>query len=473
MKSQNVRGWVCGFTVVCFSFVLMIAGTARAAVETRPNILFILIDDMGAADGGCFGSKFYQTPELDRLAAAGMRFAQAYAACAVCSPTRAAIMTGKYPARLHITDWIPGEGTPRQSRFRVPDWQKHLPLEELTVAEALKARGYVTASIGKWHLGGTNYYPQFQGFDLNLAGGQIGHPASYFWPYGETGASHRVPGLAERGGQNGEYLTDRLTDEALAFMETNRSKPFFLYLAHYAVHAPLMGKTEIIDTFADRPGSLGQSNKVYAAMLKSVDESVGRLMRKLEELQIADRTIIIFTSDNGGAVHLGKPPATANPPLRMGKGYAYEGGLRVPLLVKVPGMTKEGSVCTTPVISYDWFCTLLELAGAPPEATRRATDGISLVPWLRGEQKTSGRDLFWHYPHYWNGKNVTPYSVIRSGAWKLIRFYETDRDELYNLQTDPSEKLDLLKQEPRKAKELSLRLEAWLKQVGAQMPVPR
>ncbi len=454
----------------------MIAGISpaqAATADTKPNILFILVDDMGAADGGCFGSKFYQTPELDRLAADGMRFTQAYASCAVCSPTRSAIMTGKYPARLHLTDWIPGEGTPRQSRFRVPEWQKHLPLEEVTLAEALKTRGYVTAAIGKWHLGGTNFYPQFQGFDLNLAGGHIGHPASYFWPYGEAGASHRVPGLAERGGQKGEYLTDRLTDEALAFIETNRSKPFFPYLAHYAVHAPLMGKPELIDEFADRPGSLGQSNKVYAAMLKSVDESVGRLRRKLDELRLSDRTIIVFTSDNGGAVHLGKPPATANPPLRKGKGYAYEGGLRVPLLVKAPGVTKAGTVCATPVISHDWFRTLLELTGAPAEVSRTAIDGVSLVPLLRGEVRPTERDLFWHYPHYWNGTNVTPYSVVRSGDWKLIRSYEFDRDELYNLRLDPSEERNLLTQEPEKARELSLRLEAWLKQVGAQMPVSR
>ncbi len=475
MKRQNLRGWIRGFTGACSWWLLMIScAAAEVAVgETKPNILFILIDDMGAADGACFGSKFYQTPELDRLAASGMRFTQAYASCAVCSPTRAAIMTGKYPARLHITDWIPGEGTPRQSRFRVPEWQKHLPLEEITLAEALKAQGYTTASIGKWHLGGTNYYPQLQGFDVNVAGGDIGHPASYFWPYGEPGASHRVPGLAERGGQKGEYLTDRLTDEALAFIEANKARPFFLYLAHYAVHAPLMGKPETIEEFADRPGSLGQSNKVYAAMLKSVDESVGRLMKKLEELRLSEHTIVVFTSDNGGAVHFGKPPATANPPLRMGKGYAYEGGLRVPLLVKAPGITKAGSVCAAPVISHDWFRTLLELAGAPPDAARSATDGISLVPLLRGEGGIKERDLFWHYPHYWNGKNVTPYSVVRAGDWKLIRFYEFDRDELYNLRLDPGEQQDLLKQEAGKAKELSLRLEGWLKDVRAQMPVPR
>lgn len=428
---------------------------------------------MGSADGTCFGSKFYKTPEMDRLASSGIRFTQAYASCAVCSPTRAAIMTGKYPARLHITDWIAGEGTPKQSRFRVPDWQKHLPLEEITLAERLKEFGYSTASIGKWHLGGTNYYPQFQGFDINVAGGHIGHPASYFWPYGAAGVSHRVPGLAESGGTKGEYLTDRLTDEALKFIQTNQAKPFFLYLAHYAVHSPLMGKKQLIDEAADRQPSLGQSNTVYAAMLRSVDESVGRILNKLEELRLQDNTIVVFTSDNGGAVHFGKPPATANPPLRMGKGYAYEGGLRVPLIVKVPGLTKPGSICDQPVISHDFYPTLLELAGAPATASVSATDGVSFVPLLRGQAGKAERPLFWHYPHYWNGTNVTPYSVVRSGDWKLIRFYESSREEVYNLRADPGERQDLAAQEPRRRAALSEQLDRWLKDVNAQMPMPR
>jgi arylsulfatase A-like enzyme len=239
-------------------------------------------------------------------------------------------MTGKAPARLHLTDWIPGEGTPKQSPFRVPDWQQSLPREEVTLAEALKSLGYTTASMGKWHLGGPQFYPQHQGFDVNIAGGHIGHPASYFWPYGKEGASHRVPGLATQGGRAGEYLTDRLTDEALKFIEANQGKPFFLYLPHYAVHSPLMGKPELIDSSGEASGANGQCNRIYAAMIRSVDESLGRILKKLDELQLTDRTIIIFTSDNGGAVHFGTPPATSNSPLRLGKGYAYEGGLRVP-----------------------------------------------------------------------------------------------------------------------------------------------
>ena len=443
--------------------------------QIQPNIVFILMDDMGWADGGCFGSKFYQTPNLDRLATEGMRFIQAYASSAVCSPTRAAILTGKTPARLHITDWISGEGTPKNSRFKIPDWQQQLPLEEITIAESLKRLGYSTAHIGKWHLGGTNYYPERQGFGVNIAGGHIGHPASFFWPYGASNASHRVPGLAELGGKPGDYLTDQLTDEALRFIEANQKKRFFLQLSHYAIHSPLMGKRELIERAGEQPGANGQSNTVYAAMLKSVDENVGRILQKLDELHLTEHTLVIFTSDNGGAIHFSKPPATSNAPLRSGKGFAYEGGLRVPLLVKARWLTRPGAVCDTPVISTDFFPTLLELAGADASASRSAVDGVSLVPLLQGRGGWARNELFWHYPHYWNGGNVSPYSIARIGDWKLIRFYESGREELYHLGDDPGEQYDLalISNRNGKRRELAARLDAWLKEVGAQMPVPR
>jgi len=446
---------------------------AAPAPPTKLNFIFILIDDMGWADGACFGSKYYQTPNIDALAKAGMRFTQAYASCAVCSPTRAAIQTGKSPARLHLTDWISGEAAPKDSRFRLPDWQQHLPKEETTLAEALQKLGYRTAHIGKWHLGGPEFYPEHQGFDVNIAGGDIGHPASYFWPYGATNNSHRVPDLAERGGKAGDYLTDQLTDEALHFIQANKGQPFYLSLCHYAVHSPLQGKLELVDATADRPGANSQSNRVYAAMLQSVDESVGRIVKQLSDLQLTDRTVIIFTSDNGGAVHFGKPPATSNLPLRNGKGSAYEGGLRVPLLVAVPGQTRAGAVCETPVISTDFFPTLLELAGADKSAGRTAVDGVSLVPLLNGARDLPRDALFWHYPHYWNGGKVSPYSVARVGDWKLIRFYETGREELYNLKSDLSETQDLATTRPEKRSELSARLDAWLTETEAQMPRPR
>ncbi len=444
-----------------------------AAAQTRPpNIVFILIDDMGWVDGSCFGSKFYQTPQIDALAASGVRFTQAYSACAVCSPTRAALMTGKYPARLHITDWITGEGAPKNARFKIPDWQQHLPLEETTLAEALKKLGYATAHVGKWHLGEKEFYPEHQGFDVNIAGGETGHPASYFWPYGNTNNDHRIPGLAERGGQKGDYLTDQLTDEALNFIQANQSHPFYLNLCHYAVHAPLMGKQELIDAAADRPGADGQSNRVYAAMLKSVDDSVGRIVKKLDELHLTENTLVIFSSDNGGCVHFGKPTATSNFPLRNGKGSAYEGGLRVPLIVKMPGVTHAGTICDIPIITMDFFPTLLELAAADKTASRTAVDGVSFAPLLRGETQKPHNELFWHYPHYWNGGKIMPYSVARVGDWKLIRFYETGTEELFNLKHDLSEQNDLAESNPDKRKELSMRLDAWLKETGAQMPVP-
>lgn len=451
----------------------LLSAKATAVLPPKPNIILFLVDDMGWTDAGCLGSQFYETPHLDRLAASGVRFTDAYASCAVCSPTRAAILTGKAPARLHLTDWIPGEGSPKKGRWRVPDWQQNLPQSEVTLAEALKGRGYATASIGKWHLGGPAFHPQHQGFDLNIAGGDIGHPASFFWPYGDQRSAHRVPHLADQGGHSGEYLTDRLTDEALRFVETNKDRPFFLYLAHYALHAPLMGKEALVEREKGRPGQRGQSNAVYAAMIQSVDESLGRLLRWLDERRLADRTIILFTSDNGGAVHFGTPPATSNTPLRLGKGYPYEGGLRVPLILRVPGLAREGSVCQTPVISHDFFPTLLELAGALPNAADSNLDGVSLIPLLRDDKPGARDALFWHYPHYWFGTHVTPYSATRVGDWKLIHFYEEDRDELYNLRDDLGETTDLAAKHPDKRAELRSRLDTWLEQVDAQLPRPK
>jgi len=460
------------FTALIYLAVLPLQLSAASKASNPPlNIVFILIDDMGWADGGCFGSAFYKTPQIDALAASGIRFKQAYAACAVCSPTRAALMTGKYPARLHITDWIPGESAPQNAKFEIPDWTEKLPLKEYTLAQAFKKLGYETCHIGKWHLGGSDFFPEHHGFDSNIAGGETGQPASYFWPYGSLSNVHHVPGLSERGGQKGEYLTDQLTDEALRFIEANKDKPFYLNFCHYAVHAPLMGKQALIDSAADRPGADGQSNTVYAAMLASVDESIGRVVKKLDELNLSDHTLIVFTSDNGGAIHFGKPPATSNYPLRNGKGTAYEGGLRVPLIIKMPHVTKPGSVCDTPVITMDFFPTLLELAGADKTASDTALDGVSCVSLLRGEKQTPHAKLFWHYPHYWNGGKVSPYSVARIGDWKLIRFYETNREELYNLNSDLSETNDLSVKNPAKRKELSTQLDLWLKEVGAQIPV--
>jgi arylsulfatase A-like enzyme len=442
---------------------------ADAQSPGRPNIVLILVDDLGWTDVGCFGSRYYQTPHIDRLAAQGMRFTDGYAACAVCSPTRASIMTGKYPARLHLTDYIPGEGDKNPNNaMKVPHWRQFLPLEEITIARALKNAGYVSASIGKWHLGGPSYYPEHHGFDVNIAGNHMGHPASYFWPY-ESGRSPPVPGLKE-GGRAGEYLTDRLTREAEAFIEQNKDKPFFLYLAHYAVHMPLQAKADVIAKYQAKAPHNGQKNPIYAAMIESVDDGIGRVLAKLDALGIADHTVVVFMSDNGG---LTLHEVTSNAPLRAGKGYPYEGGTREPLIVKWPGVVRPGSTCSVPVCSIDFYPTLREIAGLKDEGRPpHKVDGLSFVPLLR-QTGTLHRDaLYWHYPHYW-GNVVRPFGAVRAGDWKLIEFYEDMRVELYNLKEDLGEKNDLAQKLPDKAAELRRMLAEWRTSVDAQMPIPK
>jgi len=438
--------------------------TLSGADPRPPNFIFILIDDMGWTDLGSFGSTFYKTPHIDKLAAAGMKFTDAYAAGPVCSPTRASILTGKYPARLHLTDWLPGRRDMPTQKLLRPEIRQELPLEEFTLAEALKTKGYATAHIGKWHLGGQGFEPQKQGFDLNVAGDHTGTPLSYFHPFQRDGRF--MPGL-ERGAE-GEYLTDRLTSEAEKFIEQYREKPFFLYLAHYGVHIPLRAKAEIIAQFQGAPASQVHTNAIYAAMIASVDESVGRLMRKLDELKLAANTVIIFTTDNGGlSVREGpNTPATSNAPLRNGKGYLYEGGIRVPLIMHWPGVTKPGSVCRTPVSSVDYYPTLLEIAGVKPDRSQ-IIDGVSLVPLLRQVGVPQREALYWHYPHYSN-QGGRPGSAIREGNFKLIEFFEDARQELYNVREDVAEQNDLTRQFPDKAVALHRKLSDWRRQLDAQ-----
>ena len=420
------------------------------------DVVLILADDLGWTDLACYGSKLYETPNIDRLAREGLRFTQAYSACTVCSPTRAAIMTGKYPARLHITDWIPGL-PPENPKLLVPDWTKYLPLEESTVANAFHAAGFATAAIGKWHLGGEPYYPDKHGFDLNVAGTEAPSPKTYFAPYA-------IPTLAE--GPPGEYLTDRLAVEAEKYLEQHKDKPFFLYLPHFAVHLPVQGKQPLVKKYRAKlhPG-LMQTNAAYAAMIESLDDAVGAVRRKLDELKLTERTVVIFASDNGGRV-----PTTSNLPLRVGKGSCYEGGTRVPLIVFWPGVTRAGALCDTPVISMDLYPTVLEIAGEK-KAARAAVDGVSLVPLLRNEGKLNRDELFWHYPHYQHYQlgGTTPYGAIRKGDFKLIEFFDDMRVELYNLKSDIGEQHDLAAELPAKVEELRARLHAWRKEVGAQM----
>lgn len=459
--------WVLAMSTAWFA-------AAEPARPTQPlNFVFFLIDDLGWTDLGCFGSDLYETPNIDRLAREGMRFTNAYAACTVCSPTRAAVMTGKYPARLHVTDWIAGHERP-YAKLRIPDWTKYLPHEQVTIAEALKPAGYFTGHVGKWHLGSKGFWPTDQGFDVNIAGHEAGSPPSYYWPYERGG--RRILNLELTKQTEGQYLTDRLGDEAVQILRAHSREPFFLYLPTYQVHMPLDPKKEYVPKYQARirPG-LKHDHPGYAAMIQSMDEYVGKVLRALDELKIADRTVVFFTSDNGGLSHLWgeKRGPTNNAPLRLGKGSAYEGGVRVPLIVRWPGAVRPNSTCHEPVLSIDYYPTILELAGVKGDAKHNADlDGVSLVPLLGDPAAKLQRDaIFWHYPHYHPG-GATPYGAVRAGDWKLIEFYEDMHVELYNLKEDIGERNDLAARMPDKVAELRDRLHRWREAVGAQMPTP-
>lgn len=453
--------------------LLFLFASSAFAQSRPPNIVLVPIDDYGWADTGSYGSTYHRTPNLDALASRGMRFTDAYAAAPVCSPTRAALMTGKHPARLHLTDWLPGRRDLPAQKLARPNIRQELPIEETTLAEALKSAGYATAHIGKWHLGGAGFGPENQGFDLNVAGDHTGTPLSYFAPYQSNGRV--MPGLESA--PQGEYLPDRLTAEAERFIERSRDKPFFLYFAHYSVHIPMKAKAELIAKYRSLPRpERGQNNPVYAAMIESVDESVGRLTRKLEALGIADNTLFIFTSDNGGLATPEGPdtPATDNSPLRAGKGYLYEGGIRVPLIIAWPKRVKAGSVDRTPVCSMDLFATALDAAGLK---NTTGVDGMSLLPLLTGRGRLRREALYWHYPHYSNqsingGHLDQPGAAIRQGDYKLIEFYQDNRVELYNLKNDIGERNDLARGRPQLADRMRRKLAAWRKSVGAQMMTP-
>ena len=445
---------------------------AAAAPEGKLNFVFFLIDDMGWTDAGCYGSTFYETPHIDRLAAQGMRFTDAYAACPVCSPTRASIMAGKYPARLKITNY----------------GSKPLPLAEITVAEALKEAGYTTFFAGKWHIGGTaQYWPDKQGFDFNVGGNGSGGPqGGYFSPYTN-------PRLSS--GPKGEYLTDRLTDESVKFLDAHKDKPFLLYLSHYAVHTPLQAKDNVVAKYTAKAAKLPkkpttrtespramtdlvQDNPVFAGMVESVDDSVGKVMKKLDALGIADRTAVIFMSDNGGLSTLlnnrmrgGKGASTCNLPLRAGKGWLYEGGIREPMIIKWPGVTTASTTCGVPVTSTDFYPTMLEMAGLPPRPAQHV-DGVSMVPLLKGGTSLQRKAIYWHYPHN-HGSGSIPSAAVRAGDWKLIEWYGEKRVELFNLADDLSETKDLAKSNPDKTKELHAMLKAWREEVGAVIPASK
>lgn len=474
---------LCHF-FVAFVGTVTLAGSlpvhGQGDSPTRTNFVFLLVDDLGWADVGCFGSTFYETPNIDGLAASGMKFTNGYAACPVCSPTRASIMTGRHPVRVDITDWIPGMSLARNAdpKFQLVEDRDNLALAELTVAEALKEHGYQTFFAGKWHLGGAGHWPTDQGFDINIGGCEKGSPpGGYYAPW-------KNPNLKAK--QPNEYLTERLTAESLRFLETRPlDQPFLLFLSYYNVHSPITPYEKRYDHFHEKAvasfqdetpfltehqgmSRTRQDNAKYASMVAAVDDSVGQILAALDKTRLAENTVVIFFSDNGGLCTLrNKNGPTSNLPLRSGKGWLYEGGVREPMIIRAPGVAEPGSVCETPVISMDFFPTMLELAGLPARPNRHS-DGVSLVPLLNGDA-IAPRSLYWHYPHY-HGSTWTPGASIRNGDWKLIEFYHWDQVELYNLQDDLGENHDLSKQNPAKASELRLKLQAWQRRLGAKMP---
>ena len=454
----------------------LVQSEARAA-DRPPNIVFILADDLGASDLACYGADLHETPHLDQLAREGVRFTQAYA-MSVCTPTRSSIVTGKHAARLHMTTW-------RESAISSGDRTKpllpapsigDLPHSELTMAEVLKQAGYLTMHVGKWHLGYAGHSPETMGFDINIGGTHWGAPTTYFHPFSgqsKGGGDFRyVPGLGL--GKPGEYLTDRLTDETIKLIDQAGERPFFLNLWHHSPHTPIEGKPEQVEHYRRKikPG-LHHQNAEYAAMVQSLDESVGRVMAHLKKRGLAGRTLVIFASDNGGYTNpfRGKIPAD-NWPLRSGKGSLYEGGIRAPLIVRMPGITPKGGVCEQMITCADFFPTILELCGdtvAQYALGAGKIDGLSFASLLKNPKATLPRnELFFHYPHYYF--NTTPVSAVRAGDWKLLEYFEDDHVELYNLRDDPGESRDLAREQPGRATQLRSRLHDWWKESAAQLP---
>lgn len=496
------------------------------------NVIFFLVDDLGWADMGFEGSKFYHTPNIDRFSKQGVNFTHAYAACPVCSPTRASILTGEYPGRLHLTDWLPGRKEFPFQKLKNAETIQHLPYDQPTLPVVLKENGYHTAIFGKWHLGEEPDTTQRQGFELHVPDWNKGWPnETYFAPYNMKGLE---------GGTNGEYLTDRLTTEALKWVEQNRDHPFFLYLAHFAVHDPIQGRKDLVAKYedelkhspkpkgppfileanpddADAPSRQAldsmlqekpyqgysmlphrtakikqhQDNPQFAGMVESMDESLGRVLAKLKELKLDDNTIVIYFSDNGGmsAANFGNPRkviakgnlnkaySTSNLPLRGGKGWLYEGGIREPLIVYWPRMGKHGTVCDVPVISTDFYATILDMLHVQSATTGNdGVDGMSIVPLLKGDkpgaEKIENRALYWHWPHYSNHGAQSPGGAVRYGDYKLIEYYENNTVQLFDLKNDPGEQRDLAASEHAKVQELTEMLHNWRKNVNAEMPVP-
>lgn len=443
------------------------AQTQTSSAQQPPNIIFIMVDDWGWSDAGCLGSDYYETPNIDRLAREGLRFTNAYANAPNCAPTRACLLSGQYPTRHGVYTVGDSDRRPPRLRKLIPTPNTRVLDPAITSFIEAMPLNYASCSLGKWHLGtDPEAGPKAQGFDLNVGGDSAGHPRRYFSPY-----KNRFIG----DGPAGEYLTDRLTDEAIEFIQQHQSEPFFVYLPHYAVHTPIQARPEKIDQYQSKQNDRGHENPAYAAMIESVDEGLGRILNTLDELELAENTVVILTSDNGGHGCI-----TDNRPLRGAKGMFYEGGIRIPLIVRWPGVIRPGSECHEPVISFDWYPTFLDMAGAPPPDDH-VLDGVSLMPLLRGEASLDREALYWHFPAYLEGYScmdepwrAEPCSTIRKGEWKLIETFEPEgapnRIELYNLKTDLSETTDLSKSRTEVVEDLLNDLKNWRERMNAPVP---
>ena len=450
--------------ILLLLFCLLMLKTNAGFKKQIPNVVFILIDDLGWQDLHCYGSDFYETPNIDKLRSEGMMFTNAYSACPVCSPTRASILTGKNPAHLQFTGHITAIGKhryPENGRIVPPQDRMYVELNEVMIPEALKPLGYKSISIGKWHVGNKEkYFPTHQGFDINIAGYEHGSPPTYWAPYKnpELNWNPSIKNLDE--GKPGEYLTDRLTDEAIAFFRENQDDPFFLYMSHYAVHTPLEAPDSLVEKYEIKLKKYPvPKSAVYAAMVENMDYNVGRLLKELQRLQLEKNTIVIFFSDNGGT-----QKATSNTPLREGKGFLYEGGIRVPLIIKWPNQIQKNSLCNYPVISDDLYPTIMEMVGKGVEPNQ-SMDGISLLPLLLGNQQLDRDKLCWYYPHY-SPQAKMPGYAIRKGDYKLVEHFDPPGVELYNLQNDLSETKDLSEIHPDKVKELKTDFNKWLTEMN-------
>ncbi|MBB5268755.1 sulfatase [Algibacter amylolyticus] len=440
-------------------------------MESKPNVVLFVVDDLGWTDMGAYGSDLYQTPNVDKLASEGVLYTDAYSACTVCSPTRASILTGKYPARINLTDWITGH-VKKYGKIKIPEWNQELSQDEYTLGEAFQDNGYETFHVGKWHLGEEEKnWPEHNGFDENIGGFKAGSPAAhsgggYFSPYNN-------PRLND--GPDGEYLTERLTNEVVKLIDDNQKKPFFINFWLYNVHTPLEASQEKVDKYKSIVNLEGHhTNVTYAAMVEHMDDALGKVVKTLKEKGLDENTIIVFTSDNGGLrgnFENDRRKVTDNFPLRSGKGDIYEGGVRIPLIIKWPNKIKSGVTRNTMSISADIYPTLMGLANLKfPETKSQYFDGVDLSNELLNQQKVKRETVYWHYPHY-HLEGATPYSALRHKNWKLIYKYETKQYELYDLKTDIGEEEDLSQINPEKLKELSELLHKWLQDTDAQIPV--